>query len=116
MYITAIVLFIIGAIFGLTILTAILRNKPTPKFSVLAHGTFVVIALLVLISAVASHPGSTLLLVSVVLFVLAALGGFTLLSFDIRSKPIPKVIAIVHPLVAVSALVCLVIAVMQLVA
>lgn len=109
----AIFLFIIAAIFGLTILASILRDKPTPKLSVLAHGTFAIIALLILIAAVASNHGSTLLLVSVGLFILAALGGFTLLSFDIRSKPIPKVVAIIHPLVAVSALVLLVIVVFK---
>jgi hypothetical protein len=109
----AIFLFVIAAIFGLINLSAILRDQPTPKLSVLAHGIFAFIALLVLIAAAISHPESTLLLTSVVLFILAALVGFTLLSFDLRNKPIPKVIAIIHPLVAVSALVLLVIVVFK---
>lgn len=113
MLILSIVLFCIGAIFGLTILSAILRDKPTPKLNVLAHGTFVILAFLILVSSVISNPNSTLLITSVVLFALAALGGLTLLSFDLRNRPIPKVIAVIHPLVAVSALVCLIISVVQ---
>lgn len=114
MLIGAIVLFIIAALFGLVILSAVLRNKKTPKLSVLAHGCFAFIALLVFISAVVGGHTSTMLLTSLGLFILAALGGFTLLSFDLRNKPIPKAFAIVHPLIAISALVLLIAAVFMM--
>jgi predicted MFS family arabinose efflux permease len=43
------------------------------------------------------------------IFVAAALGGFVLLSFHLRSKPAPKALVIVHGLAAAVALVLLIV-------
>lgn len=96
-----IVFFVIAAVFGAVVLTAVLRNKSTPKFMVLMHGTFAFIALLMLIAYLASGPISPMLITSITLLVLAALGGFTLLTFDLKNKPIPKALALAHPFVAI---------------
>jgi len=103
----AIALFALAAVFRLIVLTAILRNKPTPKPAVFIHGGLAVTALLIVIFYIAENAGSGPIL-SVVLFVLAALGGLTLFTIDMQKKPIPKWIALVHPLVAVVALVTLI--------
>lgn len=103
----AIGLFVLAAVFGLIVLTAILRNKPTPKPAVFIHGGVAVIALLLVIFYVAQHNWSGPIL-SLVLFILAALGGLTMFTIDMSKKPIPKAIAIIHPLIAVAGLVALI--------
>lgn len=107
----AIGLFVLAAVFGLIVLTAILRNKPTPKPAVFIHGGIAVIALLIVIFYIAQHGSGPIL--SVTLFILAALGGLTLFTIDMQKKPIPKLIAIIHPLVAAAGLVALILYVIK---
>ncbi|EKD54582.1 MAG: hypothetical protein ACD_60C00068G0024 [uncultured bacterium] len=113
MLIAAIVFFILAASLGLVLLTAILRDRPTYKPIVFMHGTIAGIALIILVTYVALGHTDTLLITSLVLFVLAALGGFTLFTFDINDKPIPKKLAIMHPLLAVVSLILLIVYVAQ---
>jgi hypothetical protein len=110
---TALILFLIAAVFGLINLSAVLRNKRTKGLMVLAHGSFAVTALLVLISFIVAGHANPLLITSVSLFILAALGGFTLLTFDLSKKPIPKALALLHPAIALSAIVVLVVFLLQ---
>lgn len=113
MLIASIVLFIIAAIFGLIILTAILKNKPTPKPAVFTHGPIAATALIIAIIYASMGHADPLLITSIVLFVLAALGGLTMFAIDMQKKPVPKLIAVIHPLVAVAALITLIIYVLQ---
>jgi FtsH-binding integral membrane protein len=108
----AIGLFVLAAIFGLIVLTAVLRDQPTPKPAVFIHGGVAAIALLLVIFYIAKNNGSGPIW-SLVLFILAALGGLTLFTMDMRKKPIPKWIAIIHPLVALAGLLALILYVMQ---
>lgn len=104
-----IVIIIISALFGLHILTHILQNKITPKVSVVIHGILNAIALvLVIIGAV--RIGGSLLTASMIVLIVAALGGFYLVSIDIGKKQIPpKTFAIVHPIIGVIGLILLII-------
>lgn len=105
----AIALFILGAIFGLIVLTSILRDRPTPKPMVLFHGLFVATGLvLVLITFLTGHSDK-LLGIGLGLFIIAALGGFTLLFNDLMQRPIPKWLAVLHPFIAASGLVVLIV-------
>lgn len=113
MLILAIVFFIIAAGLGVIILTAILQNKPTPKPIVFLHGPVAFIAILLVIFYLWVNGASALLVASLILFSLAALGGLTMFVLDMNGKPIPKNIAIVHPLVAVSGLIILAIYMLQ---
>jgi hypothetical protein len=105
----AVALFIIGAIFGLIVLTSILRNKPTPKPVVLFHGLFVATALVIVLITVFSGQTDKLLVTSLVLFILAALGGVTMLVSDLVTGSVPKPLAIIHPLVAAAGLIALIV-------
>lgn len=107
--VVAIVLFLFAAVFGLVVLTAILKDRPTPKPIVFIHGGLALIALLILITYVAVGHTEPLIVSSVILFVLAAVGGLTLFIFDISGKTIPKTIAIIHPIVAIAGVVTLII-------
>ena len=107
MLILAIVLFILAAIFGLFALLAILKNQPTPKPAVFAHGAIAAIALILVIVYSVGNPGPSPM-ASLVIFIIAALGGFVLFALDWQKKPIPKPLAFVHPIAAVIALILLI--------
>lgn len=113
MLIWGIILFLLTALFGLIIVSAVFKNKPTPKPAVLIHGVLAFISILVLAGYLAAGHVNTLLITSLVLFVLAALGGLTMLSVDLKNKPIPKLFAVVHPIVAIAGIVVLVISFFQ---
>ena len=104
-----IILFAVGALFGLHIVTHIFKTKPTPKVSVLFHGLFVVTALILVISAVA-EGASGLIVTSLVFFIIAALGGLTMFYIDIIKKQTPpKLFAVLHPMAAATGLILLII-------
>jgi hypothetical protein len=102
---TIIGLFSLGAILGIYLISFVLRNKETPKAVAFIHGAFVAVALIMLILYVSKNEhGPT---ESVVLFILAALGGFVLIYRDLTGKTLPKWLAITHGLVAVTGFVFL---------
>lgn len=113
MLLLAILLFVIAAIFGLIVLIAILKDRPTPKPAVFTHGPIAALALIITIVYCVMGHADPLLISSIVLFILAALGGLTLFTIDMRHKPIPKLLAILHPILAVIALLTLVVYLVQ---
>lgn len=106
MLITAIVLFVIAAFFGLILLKSVLRNQPTPKPAVFAHGLIAAAGLVLLLYYVITHA-EKLPIASLIVFVIAALGGFVMFFMDMSKKPIPKGIALIHAAAAVIGLVLL---------
>ncbi len=110
MLIAAIILFIIAALFGLIILTGLLQDRPSHKKVVFLHGIIAASALLLVIVYMFLNAAvSPLLITSLILFLLAALGGLTLFIIDMRGGVIPKLLAVLHPLIALAGLVSLVI-------
>ncbi len=108
MLVTAIVLFVVAAVFGLVNLIPILKNKPTPKPTVFIHGAVAAVGLLLVIIAVAKESASSPVS-ALVLFIIAALGGFVLFGFDMQKKPVPKWLAVLHPIIAAVGLVLLIV-------
>lgn len=53
-----------------------------------------------------------MLFFAVALFILAALGGLTLFTLGLKKKPVPKLLAIIHPLVAIAGLITLVVSIL----
>ena len=98
-------LFALAALLGMYLLTLVLQNKETPKFVTLLHGLFAATALVILI-IYACNDGPDML-ASIILFVMAALGGFILVYRDITAKKIPKWLALAHGLLAVTGFVIL---------
>jgi hypothetical protein len=100
-------LFALAAILGVILAVAIFKPVPsTPKPVVLAHGLFAAIALVLLIFYAVNNPGNYPM-VSLIIFVIAALGGFILLYNDLKKKPGPGSLVIIHALAAVAAFVLL---------
>ena len=99
---TSIILFAAAAIFGLLILIPLLQNKQTPKPAVFIHGALAATALIILIIFTINTAGDSPI-ISIVLFIIAALGGFTLAYRDlILKKPGPKGLAVIHAVAAVT--------------
>lgn len=112
MLIAAIIFFAVGAIFGLTVLLKAEKGLETPKPLVFIHGLLVATGLVLVLIVVLGSSGSSPV-ASLVIFVIAALGGFTLLSFDLQKKPLPKALLYLHPVIAAVALVFLIIFVLK---
>jgi hypothetical protein len=99
-----IALFALGALIGMYLLALVLQKKETPKFVAFIHGAFVAVALVLLIVYNSQHPG---LIESIVLFVMAAIGGLVLIVRDLTGKPIPRWLAVAHGLIAVTGFIFL---------
>lgn len=108
MLLIAVILFLVAAGFGAVVLYSVLQDKPTPKKFVYTHGSIAAVALAMVIYYVLIHPVHAPV-TSLVLFLIAAAGGFTMFFIDIQGKPVPKWIALLHPLIAVIAVLSLVI-------
>ncbi len=100
-------LFALGALMGMYLLAMVLQSKETPKFVTVLHGLFVAVALVMLIIySVNDGPDVT---ASIILFIMAAMGGAVLVYRNITAKKIPKWLAIAHGLLAVTGFVILLI-------
>lgn len=100
MIITAIAIFSLAAILGMILISYVLRNKNTPKGLVFTHGGIAAIGLVLLIIYAFYHsPGP---IASIILFIIAALGGFVMVFRDLTGRILPKWLAVVHGLVAVT--------------
>ena len=98
---TAIAFFALAAIFGMILLSFILRKKETPKGMAIVHGLLGATGLILTIYYTIKHrPGPV---ESAVLFTIAALGGIIVFSRDISNKSLPKWLAVIHGLVAVAS-------------
>lgn len=97
---TSITILGLTALIGMYMLTLIMRNKSIPKAATLIHGLFAVagVVLLVLFGLV-NKPGPW---DSIVVLLLAALGGFILNYRDLTGKKVPKWFAILHGLLAIA--------------
>jgi ABC-type transport system involved in cytochrome c biogenesis permease subunit len=81
------------------------RGRELPLPLALAHGALAAAGLVALVLGVlgAGTGAPNLLKISLGIFVIAALGGFFLFSFQLRKKPIPIGVMVIHALAAVTA-------------
>ena len=102
----AILLFAIAAIFGLVILKNWLTSAHTSRTVVYAHGAFAAVALVLLVVLVMRDPTSNLR-TGLVLFGVAAIGGFYMFFRDLKGRFSPVWLAVTHALLAVGGLIFL---------
>ena len=105
------ILFALAAGIGLVILKNWLTKADTSRTVVYAHGAFAAVAL-VLLAVQAFRDPAAGLRTGLVLFVLAATGGFYMFFQDLKGKFSPLWLAFVHALLAVSGFVVLLVAVL----
>ena len=107
MILIAIVLFAIAAAVGATLAVLRLKNRTLPMPLILTHGLVAATALALVLVATLMGGGTTLQNIALGLFVVAALGGFALFSFQLRRTDIPLPLMFIHAAVAVAAYVLL---------
>jgi drug/metabolite transporter superfamily protein YnfA len=96
-----------AAIVGMYLLSLVLRHKETPKGLSFIHGIFAVAGLLLLIYY--TTCGNSSLTRSMIIFIIAAIGGIALIYRDITGNKVPSWLAIGHGLIAVTGFVFLII-------
>jgi hypothetical protein len=79
---TAIALFALAAVAGLIVLLKVLKGEPTPKPIVYVHGALGATALVLLLLAMGRPDGPPMY--TVVLFVIAAIGGIIVFVIDLQ--------------------------------
>lgn len=99
-------LFALAAIIGLVILKNWLTSANTSRTVVYAHGAVAAIALVLLIVQAVQNPAGSLR-ASLVLFLIAAIGGFYMFFQDLKGKFSPTWLAVAHALIAVGGFVFL---------
>lgn len=103
----SIVLFAVAALLGIGVATALLQKKETSKPMALAHGALGAAGLVLLILHAVQNPHK-FLTAAIALLVIAALGGGVLFANDLRRKPGPVFLIVVHALAAVAAVILVV--------
>jgi hypothetical protein len=103
MYRISILLFALAAVAGLTMAVMHFRkvSPPRPALAVL-HGLFAASGLVVLLLAVIKVGMHGAPAIALGLLVVAALGGFGLLSFHLRGRALPSGLVVGHALLAVA--------------
>ncbi|HUI70050.1 MAG TPA: hypothetical protein VL354_05985 [Spirochaetia bacterium] len=101
-----IALFAIAAVFGVVNVVRIVAADRAPRATVYIHGVFAAVSLVLLLIYSIIHSASAPI-VALVLFIIAALGGFTLFGIDVATKKPPTWLGFVHGAVAVAGFVLL---------
>ena len=105
----AVVAFALAALGGVYLANLHIQGKHVSIGLALVHGVLAVSGVLLLVRGIAVAGASLAINVSLVLFLLAAVGGLTLFFIHTRRKPLPKWLIGVHATVAlISFLVLLV--------
>jgi len=105
MLIVAMSFFALAAILGMILLSYVLQSKNTPKGLAFTHGPLAAIGIVLLIIYAFYHTPRPI--ESIVLFIIAALGGLVLIYKDLTGSPVPKVLAVGHGLIAIAGFVFL---------
>lgn len=108
MFLIALVLLLAAMPLGLIVLTRILKHKRTPKPIVVLHGIFAGFGLLIVLTYIALGNITILSVSGALLLLFAAAGGFVMFGIDVSKKPVPKALAIMHPILAASGVIILI--------
>src|ERR1041384_4944590 len=112
---TAAAIFVASAAVGGMVMAMIRfsgRDYP-PAFLAVIHGVFAAAGIVTLLVA-ALAPGVALIIrIALILFIGAAIGGFSLVYYHAKSRPLPISYVVVHGLVAVIAFVILLVGMMS---
>lgn len=107
----AAILFALAAVNGLALATCFFLNKPRPVPLAVIHFLFAASGLATLSLYVWRDSSVMLANVALGILFVVALGGFGLLSFRLRGKPLYTPLLIVHALGAIMGFICLVLVV-----
>ena len=98
----AIVMFGIAAFGGATLAYLRFARKSIPLPLAIIHGFFAATGL-VLLTLGTMRVDRRGIAAALIIYFIAAIGGFTLFSFQLRSRPLPIPLVLIHGAVAVTA-------------
>jgi FtsH-binding integral membrane protein len=104
----SIAFFALAAVAGLTILTSWLKKKNASRTVIYTHGLLAATAL-VLLAVFSWNNPERFPKYSLILFIIAALGGFYMFFRDLKGKSSPMALAGLHAFLAVAGFVLLLI-------
>ena len=108
----ALVLFALAALGGIYMATVRFRGAERPPTAIaLVHGAAAAAGLIALIVAVTEAGAPAAARTALVVFIIAALGGFFLFAQHMQKKALPIPVIVIHALVAVAGFVILLVAV-----
>ena len=107
----ALVVFAIGALGGLGLATFVLRGRLAPWALSLLHAALGAVGLLLLIYAALTTSIPGIATAALIIFVIAALGGFYLASVHLRGVVAKRAVVLVHAGAAVIGFLTLLVAV-----
>jgi len=107
----ALIVFAIAAVAGLTMAIGVFKGSNPPSVSTaVIHGIFAASGLVLLLLAVFKEGAGNTARWALYLFLIAAIGGFTLaLGYHARKRPLPTGLVAGHALLAVAAFLILLI-------
>lgn len=111
--IIAAALFALGALGGLFLAARSFMGRSLPVPVAALHGLLGASGLVLLIVGVVMGSGGGTARIALILLIIAALGGFYLLSFHIRKQQHPRAVIVVHATVAVIGFLTLLAAIVQ---
>ncbi|HEY6010880.1 MAG TPA: hypothetical protein VIX18_05360 [Nitrospirota bacterium] len=98
----ALIVFGVAALGGATLAYLRIVKKDVSMPLAIVHGAAAAAGLVLLILGV-MEAGTTGSKTSLAIFLVAALGGFTLFSFHLRSRPMPVPLVLIHGGAAITA-------------
>jgi len=99
----SVVLFLLAAGGGLYLATQHFQRNDAPFSIAILHGVLAVAGLAFFLIGLASIGTTNLWTWSVVLFVVAAIGGLVLVSMHAQRRPLPRPVIVFHGLLAIIA-------------
>lgn len=99
----AVLLFALAAAGGLLLATLHFRGKDRPWPLAILHGLLAATGLVILLVAVAGGRSPEHAKLALILFLVAAVGGFLLFAFHLQKKTLPSLVVVIHAGVAVAA-------------
>jgi hypothetical protein len=109
----AVVLFLLAALAGIVMAAGIFKSTaPRPPIATV-HGLLAASALVIALLVAFTQPSPAIVVYGAVILVVAALGGFFLLSFHVRGKSHPRGVVVLHALLAVAGVACLAVALLR---
>jgi hypothetical protein len=108
----SVILFAVATVGGLVLGVLGLRQRDLPMWLSIIHGLVAAAGLISLILGVVQGGTGLLPIIALILFLIAALGGFVLFSYHLRRKPHPKGLIVTHALAAIIAFVLLLIGIL----
>jgi len=92
----SVVLFAVAAVGGATLVVRKFTGKGMPLSLAAAHGIFAASGLITLAANVYNDLSNKLMNISLIFFIIFALGGFLLLSYHLRKKTQPVALIGIH--------------------